>query len=92
MNEKHDNLTETIDRLRGFDSRKLLQEMTDGLDEWHRHRAESTRNRRAYAATACVALLLIQASYLLAPVLPYHVSDGTNYEAMESLTYKLLEQ
>ena len=44
--KKADRVAATVDRLRGFDSRRLQCEMTDGLAEWHRRRAEGVRNRR----------------------------------------------
>lgn len=83
---------ETIDHLRGFDSRKLQREMTDGLAEWQRRRAESARNRRQYLVTTCIMLLLISVSYRLAPTLNYRLADNKSYEEVETLTYHLLGQ
>jgi hypothetical protein len=87
-----DKVTETLDRLRGFDSRRLQCEMTDGLAEWQRRRAESARNRRQYLVTTCIMLLLISVSYRLAPTLNYRLADNKSYEEAASLTYYLLGQ
>lgn len=87
-----DKVTETIDRLRDFDSQKLQQEMTVGLADWHLHRAETARNRRQYLATTCVMLLLISVSYQLAPTFNYRLADNRSYEEVETLTYHLLGQ
>lgn len=87
-----DKVTETLDRLRGFDSRKLQQEITVDLTDWHRHCAEAARNRRQYMATACIMLLLISASHRLAPTHNYRLADNKSYEEAASLTYYLLGQ
>lgn len=85
-----DRVTETIDLLRGFDSRRLQQEMTTGLPDWHRRRKEEAHNRRLYAATTCVMLLLVLASFHLAPTLNYSAADGVNYGQVKSLAYNML--
>lgn len=85
-----DEISETVDRLRGFDSRKLQREMTDGLAAWHRRRAQSVRDRRQYLATACVMLLLVFCSYQMAPTHPYRLADGVSYEEVVALNNSML--
>ena len=88
--EKH---VKVADRLLGFDSRQLQRQMTDGLADWHRRRNEVAHNRRLYAATTCVMLLLMQTSYLLAPTFNYRISnDNLSYAEVVDLNYSLLQQ
>lgn len=84
---------EVVDRLLGFDSRQLQRQMTHGLADWHRRHDEATRNRRLYAATACVMLLLVQACYLLTPSFNYRISnDDLSYAEVVELNYSLLQR
>ena len=83
---------EVVDRLLGFDSRQLQRQMTHGLADWHR-RADAANNRRSYAATACVMLLLVQACYLLTPSFNYRISnDALSYDEVVELNYSLLQR
>lgn len=87
--EKH---VKVADRLLGFDSRQLQRQMTDGLADWHR-RADAANNRRSYAATACVMLLLVQVCYLLTPSFNYRISnDNLSYDEVVDLNYSFLQQ
>lgn len=85
-----DKVTETIDRLRDFDSQKLQQEMTVGLADWHLYRAETARNRRQYLATTCVMLLLVPVFYKLAPTRNYRLAASTTYEKVVLLNNSML--
>lgn len=87
--EKH---VKVADRLLGFDSRRFQRQMTDGLSDWHRRRNEVAHNRRLYAATTCVMLLLMQTSCLLAPTFNYRISnDDLSYAEVVDLNYSLLQ-
>ena len=88
--EKH---VKVADRLLGFDSRRFQRQMTDGLSDWHRRRNEVAHNRRLYAATTCVMLLLVQVCYLLTPSFNYRISnDNLSYDEVVDLNYSLLQQ
>jgi len=88
--KKADRVAATVDRLRGFDSRRLQCEMTDGLAEWHRRRAEGVRNRRLYLLSVAIALLMVSCSFQLAPTLNYRLADGVSYQEVEDLTNHVL--
>lgn len=85
-----DPVAATVDRLRGFDSRRLQCEMTDGLAEWHRHCAEGARNRRLYLVATAIAFLMVSCAFRLAPTLDYRLADGESYQEVEALTNHLL--
>ena len=88
-----DRVTETIDLLRGFDSQRLQQEMTTGLPDWHRRRKEAAHNRRLYATTSCVMLLMVAGAFRLAPTLDYRISnDGTCYEEVVRINNNMLRR
>ncbi len=62
-----DSTTETIDLLRGFDSRRLRHEMTDGLADWHRRRS---RMRQTRLATGVLAAISLSSGTIMAQQLP----------------------
>ena len=94
MNNLTDNkecgAVEVADRLRGFDSRRLQGEMTDGLAEWHRRRAESDRDIRYYLASIGIVLLMAPCFYLSASPCGYRLADGVSYHEVENIANYML--
>lgn len=64
---KQEEIDNLISRLQGFDDEALQREMTDGLDQWCRSRADRSRRMRHVAA---LALLLLTSTALAMTVVP----------------------
>lgn len=90
MEKRTEIRRETIDRVMGFDSRKLQREMTVGLADWCRKKEEESRARRLYLATLGAVLLLAVPAYGLAPVKDYRLDSRTCYEKVMTTTNNIL--
>ena len=75
-----DKNTPTTDRLLGFDSRLLQQEMTKGLADWHRRRREAARSRRLVGLTSCLTLAMVSCVYQMTPTTDYRLDGAMSYE------------
>ena len=87
MNDKN---TPTVDRLLGFDSRRLQREMTAGLADWHRRRREATLDRRFVGTALVIASLMVTVTHQVAPTLNYRLDGDTSYEQTVEMNNAIL--
>lgn len=65
---KDNDIHDLIDRLQGFDSEELEQEMTDGLEEWCQRRRQHARNVKR---VVLIALLLLTTTAIAMTAIPW---------------------
>lgn len=91
MKKEEKTFEQMLDAL-ALEGRVRRMALHDGSDLtlWCRQRADATRHRRHYLASACIMLLLVSCSYQLAPTRNYFVADSVSYEEVETLNNHLL--
>lgn len=68
---KDNDIHDLIDRLQGFDSEELEQEMTDGLEEWCQRRRQHARNVKR---VVLIALLLLTSTAIAMTAIPWLIA------------------
>ncbi|MBR0169757.1 MAG: hypothetical protein IJQ14_02825 [Bacteroidales bacterium] len=85
-----DKQTELIDKLLGFDSKKFQQQMTEGLEEWHRKQRERDILVRSYVFSFVFVAMVAVPTLMFPRTTNYRLDEGATIDEVVAMTNSVL--